>query len=270
MTKLPVALQVFSVRDEAAADLKGTLQKVKDMGYDGVELAGLYDYTPEQVKAICQEVGLTVISAHVPFVELNGDTEQVCKDYAAIGCKYIAIPYLTEDLRPGTDGFQTVIEGAKKIGLCAKANGMQLLYHNHDFEFTKLDGKYALDILYDSVDADILQTELDTCWVNVGGECPVVYVKKYAGRVPVVHLKDFAGSKSENMYQLIGIEDTKQAEPSTFEFRPVGYGKQDIPAIIAASEEAGSQWLVVEQDSPSMGKAPLECAKMSIDYIRSL
>jgi len=273
MTKLPIAIQVYSVRDDAAADLRGTLQKIKEMGYDGVEFAGLYGNDPATIKALCAEIGLVPISAHVPFVDMIGDTEKVLADYAAIGCKFVAIPYLTEEYRPGTPRFGEVVEGAKKIGAAAKKLGMQLLYHNHDFEFTKIDGKYALDILYSEVDAETLQTELDTCWVNVGGECPVAYLAKYAGRAPVVHLKDFAGQKSENMYQLIGIDEKKQEKAEKaekFEFRPVGYGKQDIPAIIAASEKAGAQWLVVEQDMPSMDKTPMECAEMSIKYLRSL
>ena len=264
MTKLPVALQVYSVRDDAAADLENTLRKIKEMGYDGVEFAGLYGYEPDTVKNLCREVGLVPISAHVPFVDLMADTEGLMEAYSRIGCRYIAIPYLTEEYRPGTPRFSEVIEGAKKIGACAKKHGIQLLYHNHDFEFTKIDGRYALDILYSEVDAGTLQTELDTCWVNVGGEDPVAYLEKYSGRAPVVHLKDFHGEKSRNMYQLIGIDEKKQAEENTaekFEFRPVGYGKQDIPAIITASERAGAQWLVVEQDMPSMGKTPLECAK---------
>jgi sugar phosphate isomerase/epimerase len=147
---------------------------------------------------------------------------------------------------------------------------MQLLYHNHDFEFIKLDGKYALDILYDEVPAEYLQTELDVCWVNVGGEDPAKYLKKYAGRAPVVHIKDFYGERSEDMYELIGIEKKAPKKPGNFEFRPVGSGLQNIPAILEAADAAGAAWLIVEQDEPSMGLAPLECAKKSIDYLKSI
>ena len=156
------------------------------------------------------------------------------------------------------------------IGKVAKELGIQLLYHNHDFEFIRLDGKYALDILYDEVPAELLQTELDVCWVNVGGEVPADYIRKYSGRCPVVHLKDFAGEKSENMYALIGIKSEGTKKPSTFEFRPVGSGKQDFPAIIKASEEAGAFWLVVEQDEPSMGLAPMACAEKSRKYLETI
>lgn len=273
MLKFPVALQIYSVRDDAEKDFRGTLKKVADMGYDGVEFAGLYGHTAEEVRSICEETGLVPISAHVPYDALSGDTAATLKVYSDIGCKYIAIPYLTPEYRPGSGRFDEVIANAAVIGKAAKALGMQLLYHNHDFEFAKVDGKYALDILYDSVPEEYLKTELDTCWVNVGGEDPVKYLRKYAGRAPVVHLKDFTGVKSENMYALIGIDDKKQAEEiedDKFSFRPVGYGKQDIPSILIASEKAGAEWVVVEQDMPSLGKTPMECAEMSIKYLRTL
>lgn len=268
---LPVAIQLYSVRDAAAADLRGTLQKIKAMGYEGVEFAGLYGHAPAEVKALCAEVGLVPVSAHVPYYDMIADPEGVLAQYAEIGCRYVAIPYLTPECRPGTDGFAKVVENAAMLGKVASKLGMTLLYHNHDFEFQKLDGKYALEVLYDTVSADLLQTELDVCWVRVGGEEPAAYVRKYTGRAPVVHLKDYAGSKSEHMYELIGIESEKKAaEEGPFEFRPVGSGVQDIPAIIAAAEDAGAAWLVVEQDQPSMGLSPMECAEKSISYLRGL
>lgn len=150
---------------------------------------------------------------------------------------------------------------------------MTLLYHNHDFEFTKVDGAYALDRMYADIPAALLQTELDTCWVNVAGESPVAYLNKYAGRAPVVHLKDFVmpGKKPAHMYELIGVDDDgAPGEDEVFEFRPVGYGAQDFPAIIAAAAAAGAKWVVVEQDQPSLGKTSLECAALSIAYVNSL
>ena len=144
---LPVALQLYSVRDELEADFEGTIAKVKEFGYDGVEFAGLYGKSAEQVKKILADAGLTPVSAHVPLDELLSDTQAVVATYKEIGCKYIAVPYLPEDRRPGTEGFDRTIEDIKKIADVCNEQGIQLLYHNHDFEFKKLDGKYALDIL---------------------------------------------------------------------------------------------------------------------------
>jgi sugar phosphate isomerase/epimerase len=183
----------------------------------------------------------------------------------------VVIPHLPPEYRPGNEKFGEVIEGAKLLGRKAKELGMQLAYHNHDFEFVKIDGEYALDILYKEVSADILETELDTCWVNVGGEDPAAYIRKYSGRVNILHLKDFVGQKSDNMYGLIGVKDSEKKEaPTKFEYRPVGFGKQDFPGILKAAKESGTKWVVVEQDMPSMGKTPMECAQMSIEYLNHL
>ncbi len=268
--RFPIALQLYSVRGSMEKDFEGTLKKVKAMGYDGVEFAGLFGYSAQQVKTMCDKIGLTPLSAHVPFADMMEDPS-VLEDYAAIGCKYVVIPYLTEEYRPGNEKFADVIKGAAMLGEKANSLGMTLAYHNHDFEFTKLGDDYALDILYRDVPASLLQAELDTCWVRVGGEDPAGYIRKYAGRVDVLHLKDYTGSKTENMYALIGIKtEEKKDTAGKFEFRPVGSGVQDFPGILAAAEEAGTKWVVVEQDEPSMGLSDMECAKKSIDYLRTV
>ncbi len=272
--KLPIAIQLYSIRDEMEKDFKGTLKKVKEMGYDGVEFAGLFGNSPSDVKAMLDEIGIVAISAHVALNEILADIPKVISDYKAIGCRYIAIPWLAEERRPGRPLYSQTVEDFKAIGEEAKKQGMTLLYHNHDFEFEKVDGEYILDILYRDIPADLLQTQLDTCWVNVGGENPANYVRKYSGRAPVVHLKDFVmpGKKPARLYDLIGTDNEPQDESDTekFELRPLGYGVQDVPAIVKAAVEAGTQWFVIEQDNPSMGKTPMECMKMGIDYLKSI
>lgn len=270
MYNFPIALQLYSVRDTMETDFEGTLKKVKELGYDGVEFAGLYGKTAAEVKKMCDEIGLIPISAHVPYSELlNG--EETFKTYAEIGCKYIVIPWIGAEYLAGGEKNAEFIENVKKFGELANANGMKLCYHNHDFEFQKADGEYKLDRLYSDVSADLLLTQLDTCWVNVGGENPSDYIRKYSGRIEIIHLKDFVGSKSENMYGLIGT-DSKEApsETTKFELRPVGCGVQDFPAILEACKEVGAKWVVIEQDSPSMGKTPLECAETSINYLKKI
>ena len=280
---LPVAIQLYSLRDEMAKDFKGTLKAVKEMGYDGVEFAGLYDHDPKEVKAMCDELGLVPISAHVTTDEYlcdEGGVPAVLDRWQAVGVKYVVIPYLVEDRRPGAarwkgeDVKNPTYDLMKAVGEGAIERGMQLLYHNHDFEFkNKVDGKYMLEALYDSFTPELLASELDTCWVNVGGEVPADYIKKFTGRAPVVHLKDFhmTGSLPKHLYALIGIdEEESQAEENTFEFRPVGHGLQDMPAILASSIEAGAKWVVVEQDDPTPGTTPLECAAKSISYLKGL
>jgi sugar phosphate isomerase/epimerase len=261
---------MYSVRDAASADLYSTLKQIKEMGYDGVEFAGLYGHSPAKIKEWCREIGLTPISAHVPLVDMLTNPMGVLSQYAEIGVEYVAVPYLIPEHRPGHENFPYIVEFISTLCKAAKSLGMTMLYHNHDFEFIKVDGKYALDILYDTIPSDLLQTELDTCWVNVGGENPAKYIKKYSGRTPVVHLKDFAGEKSENMYELIGIESKAPTRPSHFEFRPVGKGNQDFPAILDAAKAAGAEWVVVEQDSPAKDDTPLNSVTLSREYLKTL
>ncbi len=269
MSSLPIAVQVYSVRSSAEANLYDTLKQIKEMGYDGVEFAGLYNNSPADIKKWCEELKLVPISAHVPFVDMLKDPIGILSAYQEIGCKYVAVPYLIPAHRPGQPDFAYVVEFINILAKASKSLGMQMLYHNHDFEFMKIDGKYALDILYDTIPPELLQTELDTCWVNVGGEDPASYIRKYSGRTPVVHLKDFVGQKSDNMYALIGIEPKKPEGRTAFAYRPVGSGVQNFPAILDAAKESGAEWVVVEQDETSMGLTPMECIKKSIDYLKS-
>ncbi len=266
--KFPVAIQLYSVRDDMEKDSLATLKAIKEMGYDGVELAGLYGHTAEEMKSYLDEAGLVAISAHVPVADMNADIDKVIADYKCIGVKYVALPYVDETRRAGHPNFDNAVDEIN--GLCKKWNeaGIPLMYHNHDFEFAKVDGEYALDILYKRC-PDLL-VELDTCWANVGGVKPGKYLRSYKGRSPILHIKDFFGDKNGKLYKLIGIDDKEEAQANAFELRPVGYGVQDVDAIICAARHSDVEWLVVEQDEPSMGLSRMECAKKSIEYINTL
>ena len=241
MYDFPIALQLYSVRTDMEADFKGTLKKVKSLGYNGVEFVGLFGHSAEEVKNMCIEIGITPISAHVPYAELlKGD--ETFKTYSDIGCKYIVIPWINEEYLAGGEKNAEFYENVKKFGELANKYGMKLCYHNHDFEFEKVDGEYKIDLLYKAISPDLLSTQLDTCWVKGG-----------------------------NMYALIGNDDSKkEAAAGSFEFRPLGSGLQDFPSILEASKEVGAHWVVVEQDEPSMGKSRMECAEMSINYLKSI
>ena len=121
---LPVAVQLYSVRNDAAADLRATLEKVKALGYDGVEFAGLHGNDPADIKKMCEEIGLVPISAHVPYRDMVKDPEGVLSQYATIGCKFVVVPYLIPEDRPGTEGFPEVIKNVKTP--LEKANNFRL------------------------------------------------------------------------------------------------------------------------------------------------
>lgn len=264
--KLPVALQFYTVRDHAEKDFFGTLAKVREIGYEYVELAGTFGLSAKEIKEGCDKIGIKAISAHVGLDELL--KESTLDDYKTIGCKYVAVPYLGEG-RPGSAEFGDTLEKIRTAGKMCAEKGLVLLYHNHDFEFVKMpDGSYGLDYMYSHVPAEWLQTELDVCWVKVAGEDPSAYVRKYAGRAPVVHLKDYVGEKTEGMYNLIGQAETAK-ETKKFEFRPVGSGCQDFKSIVKAAEESGAKYVVVEQDN-TYDLDSLEAAKRSFEYLKTL
>ena len=268
---LPVALQLYSIRDEVAKDFPGTLKKVKEMGYEGVELASFAGHDAADVRKFLDDAGLKAISAHVPFEALANDTEKTLADYKSVGCEYIAIPWLDAKKAPGGEEFSSIVGTIEKIGKAAKAAGLYLLYHNHEFEFKKVDGVYGLDVLYDTISPEYLGTQIDTCWVKVAKVDPAEYIRKYKGRAPIVHLKDFImeGDVTGSLYELIGNDDEVPARSSGFEFRPVGQGMQDVPSILEASMYAGAEWVIVEQDeSPTC--PPMEAVKQSREYLRTL
>ncbi|MBR0227330.1 MAG: sugar phosphate isomerase/epimerase [Clostridia bacterium] len=269
MKQLPVGYQMYSAREKAQKDLKGVCRALKAMGYDGVEFAGFYGHSAEEIKAILDETGLRAVSNHAPASAFERDVFGLLSFHQAIGCKYIAIPSLDRQQRPGGPRFAETLRKMNRWGRLCKEAGIQLLYHNHDFEFVPVSGMYGLDFLFAATEPDLLQTEIDVCWVKYAGVDPADYVRKYAGRAPLVHMKDFVGQKGDGTpYALIG--QTAQADEGVaFEYRPLGHGCQDMRAVTDAALDAGAEWLIVEQDD-WYGRDPMELAKESMDTLYDL
>ena len=267
----PVALQLYSVRDVAEENTASVLNQLKEFGYDGVEFAGFCGKTPAELAKLVAASGLEPVSAHVSINDMRADINKVINDYKTLGCKHVAVPWLGDEERPGASGFEAVLKDLNRFGEILLDAGITLSYHNHDFEFVRIGDEFGFDRIYSSVPESLLKVEMDTCWVSVAGESPVAYLEKYSGRCPLLHLKDYAGKKSNNMYKLIGVNENEKAEESdAFELRPLGYGVQDWNAIIKAAEKAGTEWLIVEQDEPSMNKSRMECAQLSREFLKSI
>lgn len=274
--KIPVAIQVYGLRDlleNTPENFKNVMQQVKDLGYDGVELAGLYGLEPAYIKETLDEVGLVPVSAHVPFVDMVENLDKVIDDYKTIGVKYLVMPYMSEEYRPSNpEGFAEFLPKLNEIGQKIHDAGMTFLYHNHDFEFVKLpNGKWGYDEMFDSIPHDNLMSELDTCWCDVATGQPVEFIQKYSGRLPVVHLKDYIKKGDvKNMYALIGVETEDDGEDTGyFGFRPVGFGMMLWEPILEAVPNAGAEWVVVEQDE-HYDLEPLEAARRSREYLKIL
>ena len=273
MKQFKVGLQLYSVRDAMEKDMDATLKAVKEMGYDYVEFAGYFGKTAEEVKALLDKYELKAISVHqaTDLFEKEGKT---AVDYLnTIGVEYSAIPWY--DKNELYNNWDETVKKFAEVSKLLKAGGIQLMYHNHDFEFVKIDGEYVLDKLYRTLDAETLMPEIDTCWVHYAGVNPAEYVRKYAGRIKVLHLKDFVCKKLGGgpVYALIDEDgnEIKNAskEDNGFKFTPVGSGIQDWNEILTAADEAGVEYVIVEQDD-SYEMCSLEAAKMSRDYLKTL
>ena len=270
MSKPRIAYQIYSARAEAEKDLRGILTTLKKQGYEGVEFAGFYGHSAEEVKAMLDEIGLVAASSHVAIQLAQADPYGLISYHQRIGCKYIAIPYLDDHDRPGAPGFAKVIRFLYDFGKLCKKAGITLSYHNHDFEFDMLSGIHGLDFLFEALPEDLLATEIDTCWVKYAGVDPIEYLKKYTGRAPTVHIKDFVGFKGEvSPYHLIGQKENPDAHIAEFSYRPYGYGIQDAKGVVEAAVAAGAKWLIIEQDD-SPDRPPMEASQMSIDTLKKL
>ncbi|MSS70276.1 MAG: sugar phosphate isomerase/epimerase [Candidatus Latescibacteria bacterium] len=249
MAKIPVALQMYTVRDQAKEDFEGTFQKVAQIGYAGVELAGTGDRSASDLKKFLDGLNLKLAGSHVGWAALESDLNKVIEDNLTLGNPYIVCPSVPQDRRKDAAGYRETAQKLSQIGEACKKQGIQVCYHNHSFEFQKFDGVNALDILYEASDPRFLQAEIDTYWVQHGGEDPAAYIRKYAGRCPLVHLKDMEPGQERF-------------------FAEIGEGILDFKAIFEASEAGGAAWYIVEQDR--CRRSPIDSARLSFENLKKM
>ncbi len=256
------------------ADFEGTLKAVADMGYEYVEFAGYYGHTAEEIKGLLDKYGLKCISVHQGLDFYDNNPDAAAEFLKSFGVKYSVIPWYGVEKLAGSDEWEASAARFKSVAEVLKAHGMKLGYHNHDFEFEKFEGKYLHDYIFEAVGDDLIDPELDTCWVHYAGINPADKIREFAGRVEIVHLKDFVCKELGGgpAYDLIDNSGKglgkKSREDNGFQFRPLGMGRQNFAEILAACEEAGTDIVIVEQDQ-TYELAELEAAKISREYLRN-
>ncbi|HEV7379827.1 MAG TPA: sugar phosphate isomerase/epimerase [Dyadobacter sp.] len=236
-----VGLQLYTLRDAISKDLEGTLQKVAAIGYKEVELFGyregkFFGKTPKELKALLAKYKLNPVSGHYGAGVQNSDYqgslsngwEKAVDDAAELGHKYVVCAYLTPGERKSIEDYKKYVDLFNKAGEVAKKAGLQFAYHNHDFEFQKLDGELPYDYIAGKTDPGLVKLELDLYWVAKAGLDPVDLFKQYPGRFPMWHVKDMdKGDQS---------------------FAEVGTGSIDFKRIFAQRKLAGLTNFFVEQD----------------------
>ena len=243
---IPISIQMHTLREEAKKDMLGTLEKVAEIGYKGVEFVNFESLNASKMKEVLNRLGLKPTGSHIFWKDFEANFDECIEYNLEIGNKYIICKLY------GMKTMQDFIEAAKlynTIGEKCRDKGIQLCYHNHSFEFDKYNGKFGLDILLEESEKELLHFELDTYWIRYAGFDPVDWIKKYSGRCPLIHLKDMKSIKSK--------EEMLQTE--------VGNGVMNISSIVSCARETGVKWQIVELGKLEM--PPFESIKVSYDNL---
>jgi sugar phosphate isomerase/epimerase len=258
-----IGLQLYTVRDAMANDPSGTLAKVAATGYNSLEGATytgsekFYGMSPGDFRKLLKHNGLVMLSSHYRLGEekikgesqkgaILNDWDKAVDDAAAVGLKYMVCAFLTEAERGDLDHYKKVADDLNKAGERCKKSGIQLCYHNHNFEFVKQGDTYPYDILL-ATDKDLVKMEMDIYWVTKAGQDPIKLFREHPGRFPLWHLKDMDKTPDQG-------------------FAEVGNGIIDFKEIFKHKNEAGLKYFFVEQDKTP--GSPFDSIKESYVYIK--
>jgi len=264
----------YTIREEWQEDPIKSLEKVSEMGYEGMEIS--IDDEEEcfnSIKNKMMELGMEAVGTHINLDEMIARTDFYFDRMKQLNMKYLGIPWLAVECIPGGNRYEETKSKIKYMAERCKQEGIMFQYHNHNFEFEKVNGVCKQDIMLQDIPE--LNYQLDVCWCTVGGQDPAAYIRHYGHRISVLHMKDFSAGgdvANEKLFDLIGQDsgsDPEQTRNKTgFKFQPLGLGQVDFPSIYKAADEVGVVWMGVEQDE-SPDRPPIEAAKLSIEYIKN-
>ncbi len=248
MSKIPIGLQLYSIRRECERDLPGTLAEVAHMGYDGVEFAGYHGYSAEELRSLLDQVGLKCCGTHIRLDTLLGD--ELPKTVAfnkTLGNKFLIVPGLSEERRNSREAWQGTARIFNDIAKRLRPHGMHTGYHNHHIEFQPMDGELPWDTFFGGTVEDVVM-QLDTGNAREGGADPAAFLLKYPGRALTVHLKEYSATN-----------------PSA----AVGDGDEDWAKIFELCETIGkTEWYIVEYEVP--GVPAMTAVAKCVDNLRKM
>ncbi|WP_458188774.1 sugar phosphate isomerase/epimerase family protein [Haladaptatus sp. NG-WS-4] len=240
------SIQLYSLRD-LGMSLPALISEVGNTTFDGVEFAGLGESSPSAIAAALDDAGLTATAAHVGIDELESSFSETLSRYREVGCETLVVPYLDETHFESREAVEATAERLSDLAERVAAEGRTLCYHNHDHEFTSLDGRSAFDVLVESTD-DSLEFELDLGWIDAAGRDPAVVLDELGERVPLVHLKD-----------------VRTADGTPVE---LGDGDLDVQNAVRAARDADVRWLIYEHDQPADPVRSLAHGSQRLDELR--
>ncbi len=248
MSKVPIALQLYSIREDCRSDLPGALAAVARMGYDGVEFAGYHDYGVDGLKKMLDENGLKVAGSHVGIDTLLGqELDKTVEFNRVLGNTFLIVPGLSEEYRSSIAAWKKTAGLLNEIADRLAPHGMVTGYHNHSHEFSPVGGQVPWEVLFDNT-KDSVVMQADTGNALHGGGDVIPYIEKYPGRARTVHLKEYA-------------QDHRSAL--------IGEGVVDFQRLFGLCESVGgTEWYIVEQEN--YATPPMECVRKCLENLRAM
>ncbi|AZB44144.1 sugar phosphate isomerase/epimerase [Bacillus sp. FJAT-42376] len=248
MTQIPISVQMYTLRDECEKDFLKTLNKVAEIGFDGVEFAGYYGVNPADLRKYLDELNLRASGSHFVLKEMEENLDFCIEAQAILGSRHLIIAYPYDRMEKEEEYHELA---AKLNGMGKKVHeaGLTLSYHHHEFELLTFGQRTGMEILMEETNPEWVQFELDIYWLTHAGKDPADWIKRYSDRVSLVHMKDMETG-----------EDKAFAE--------LGAGILNLKAVVEEAGKANAEWLVVEQDICK--RSPLESVSASYSYLKGL
>ena len=261
-----IGLQLYTVRNDIGKDVKGTIAKVATAGYTSVEVFGynngkFFGLTPEEFLAVIRQNNLKTPSGHYGMSNFlvkgdEDDLKRTIADAAKMTHDFVVVPFLTANMRTSLDDYKSLAAKLNKAGEAAKSAGMQLAYHNHNFEFKDWGGgQTGFDVFVKETDPKLVKFELDMYWATRAGKDPIQLIKANPGRISMWHIKDMA-SKQAPTFDVMGDQY----------FTEVGTGIINYKEIFKYKKESGMKYFFVEQDQVKM--PVYDSIAKSLQYIK--
>lgn len=247
-----IALQLYTLRDEAKKDLNGTLKRAADMGWRYVQWSGMPALPADQIRAALDAAGLRCIACHTGMEAFEKDFDKEVAFWKMVGCRDVAPGGMMKDCLSSLEAWKSGAKRLDAIGAKLRSVGMRLSFHNHQMEFEKFPGdvRTKYDILMAETKPANLGGELDIAWALAAGVDPVGLIRGVLrGRCPVVHAKDVVPSPADKKHTLVAL----------------GQGAVDWKGVFAAGREAGIEWYVYEQDRGA--GTPWEFTRASFEFL---
>jgi len=258
--RIPLGVQLFTVRKEAERDLPHVLDQIRRIGYEEVETyAGIYTFSAAALRHMIVDAGLRVPSGHFNYDDLGTRFEYATE----LGVDWVVCSMIAPAMWDSVAGFQTAARQFNAWGKLAKERGLRFAFHNHDYEFRPLPSagaaeKTGYDVLLAETDPQLVFFEVDVYWAAQAGRDPVTLMKRLGPRLKLLHLKDRAA----------GFPISYDMDAESGHFEPVGKGSLDWKAILAEGERLGVEHYFVEQDQ-THGPA-IDAVRASYGYLRKV